>query len=123
MSGMLSKAIRANLLNQNTKYKNDQEKVGEVISTDKATNSCTVSLISRDGIGQTVYNVKVQVTDAALGDKWFPEKGDYVKVTEKFKRYVIIGSFDFAEAAAIEEMTYDDIYADITGSGGGYIGY
>lgn len=123
MSGMLSKAIKANIVSKNTKYKNDQEKVGEVISIDEATNSCTVALITRDGITQTVYNVKVQVSDNALDSKWFPEKGDYVKLTEKFKRHVIVGSFDFAEASSLESMTYDDIYADITGSGGGYVGY
>ena len=123
MSGMLSKAIKANIVSKNTKYKNDQEKIGEVISIDPASNSCTVSLITRDGITETVYNVKVQSTDVSLGEKWFPEKGDFVKLTEKFKRHVIIGKFDFSEAASIEDQTTDDIYADITGSGGGFIGY
>ena len=124
LSGILSKAIRANIITKAVKYKNFQEKIGEVIDIDKTAKSCTVSLITRDGIGQVVYDVKVQSTEASLGSDWFPEQGDYVKLTENFKRYVIVGKFDIGQAsAATENSTYDDIYADITGSGGGYVGY
>ena len=61
MSGALGKAIKANIITGSTKYKNNQEKIGEVLSINEDANTCTVNVITRDGISEVIYNVRVKL--------------------------------------------------------------
>ena len=123
MSGMLSKAIKANILTGTFKYKNDQEKIGEVLEADKENNNYVVYLINRDGIASTIYNVKLQMDHDGQSIDWAPEKGEYVKVIEQHKRFIITGKITLDTINAASQTYYNDIYADTTGQGGGYAGY
>lgn len=121
MAGLLSKAIRNNIITQAIKQKNNQEKIGEVISGNKDSNSYTVAVITRDGIATTKYDVKVQ-TDSKGGIPWHPEPGDYVKLSEQNKRFVIVGKIDINTLQTTSLNLLTDIYANSTGGGGGNIG-
>ena len=59
MSGFLKKAIKSDILTGNTKYRNNQEKIGEVISVNEDAATCTIDLITRDGITSVVYDVAI----------------------------------------------------------------
>ena len=120
MAGELKKSIKSNLIDQAIKYKNAQEKIGEVIEINEDADTCTVSLTTRDGIGNVIYNVIVQ-TDSEGVIPWFPELGDMVKIEEKYKRYIITGKFDLNTLNKSATSLYDDIYADITGGGCGSV--
>ena len=122
MAGPLGKAIKDNLITGTTKYKNDQEKIGEVLSINEDANTCTVNVITRDGINDVIYNVMVKFGDDGT-IPWFPEIGDYVKIIEQNKRFMIIGKVDLTLMNETKLALYSDVYADITGSGGGYVGY
>ena len=52
-----------------------------------------------------------------------PEKGDFVRLVEQNKRFMIIGKVDLTLMNETKLALYSDVYADITGSGGGYVGY
>ena len=122
MSGMLSKAIKSNILTGNTKYRNNQEKIGEVIAINEDAGTCTVNLVTRDGIGSVIYNVQITLSaDGVI--PYFPEKGDYVRLTEQNKRFSIAGKVDINTLNNSDLSLYMDIYADDTGGGSGYIGY
>ena len=100
---ILGKAIRNNIISGNNKYKNDEEKIGQVIQTNEPENTCTVSVITRDGISSIEYNVIVKK------ENWFPEVGDYVEVKEQFKRFFIVGPVNIADMNTNLE---GDIYTD-----------
>ena len=120
MSGQLSKAIKSNIMNQSVKYKNNQEKIGEVIEVNKDAGTCTVSLNTRDGLNSIAHNVQLQSSnDGTIS--WFPELGDYVKVDEKYKRFIITGKLDLATMNAVKTDLYNDMYPDGTGGGCGFI--
>lgn len=120
MAGELKKVIKSNIINQSTKYKNEQEKVGEVIEINEDTGTCTVSLITRDGIRNVIYNVNIQYNEEGV-IPWSPEPGDIVKLKEQYKRFVITGKFDLNTLNQSALSLYDDVYADVTGGGCGYI--
>lgn len=122
MSGPLGKAIKANIIAGSTKYKNNQEKIGEVLSINEDSNTCTVNVVTRDGISEVIYNVKVDFNlDGVI--PWFPEIGDYVKIVEQNKRFLITGKIDLTLMNETKQKLYTDIYPDITTGGGGFIGY
>lgn len=111
---ILKKAIRDNIITGENKYKNDGEKIGQVIATNEAENCCMVSVITREGIGSIEHNVKVKCDE-------FPEVGDYVEMKEQFKRYTIVG---IHKPTDLNTNLDGDIYSDIySGSTNGYVGY
>ena len=120
--GMLSKAIKSDVLTGNTKYKSGQEKIGEIIEFNEDTRTCTVSLTTRDGINSVIYNVACQLDSEGNKIPWDPKPGDFVKVTEQYKRFIIIGKVDLGNINAVNTTLRNDIYPDVTGGGGGTIG-
>ena len=122
MAGEIKKSIRSNIINTSVKYKNEQEKVGEVLEVNEDAGTCTVSLVTRDGIKNVIYNVTVLHNEEGI-IPWQPEAGDLVRLKEQYKRFVISGKFDLNTLDQSALSLYDDIYADITGGGCGYSGY
>ena len=122
MSGALGKAIKANIITGSTKYKNNQEKIGEVLSINEDANTCTVNVITRDGISEVIYNVRVKFGQDGI-IPWFPEAGDLVKIVEQNKRFTIDGKVDLTLMNETKQTLYTDIYPDITTGGGGFVGY
>ena len=84
--GMLSKAIKSDVLTENTRYKAGQEKIGEIIEFNEDTRTCTVALTTRDGINSVIYNVACQLDYEGNKIPWDPKPGDLVKVTEQYKQ-------------------------------------
>jgi hypothetical protein len=122
MAGELKKSIKSNIVNQSIKYKNEQEKVGEVLEINEDAGTCTVSLITRDGVKNVIYNVSV-AHNAEGVIPWQPEAGDLVCLKEQYKRFIITGKFDMDNLNQTSLSLYSDIYADVTGGGCGYSGY
>lgn len=120
--GMLSKAIKSDVLTGNTKYRNSQEKIGEIIEYNEDNRTYTVSLTTRDGINSVIYDVPCQLDAEGNKIPWDPKVGDHVRVQEQYKRFVIIGRVDLnnLNKAAVELSS--DIYPDNTGGGCGTIG-
>jgi hypothetical protein len=110
---ILRKAIQNNIMTNQNKYMNDDERVGQVIETNEAENRCTVYLMTRDGITSVEYNVLVKC------DK-FPKPGDMVEVKEKFKKFTVVGIYNNLEFNTELE---GDIYCMYGGSVNGYVGY
>jgi hypothetical protein len=122
LAGEIKKSIKSNIINPSIKYKNEQEKVGEVLEINEDAGTCTVSLVTRDGIKNVIYNVAVLHNEEGI-IPWQPEAGDLVRLKEQYKRFVITGKFDMNTLNQSALSLYDDIYADITGGGCGYSGY
>lgn len=122
MSGMLKKTINANVVANATKYKNDQEKMGKVIGVNEDTNTCTVSVVTRDGIPEVIYNVRLELNfDGVI--PWSPKVGDYVRLSEQNKRFLIIGKVKLSAINEAQTTLYDDVFPDNTAGGCGYFGY
>lgn len=122
MSGMLKKTINANVVANATKYKNDQEKMGKVIGVNEDTNTCTVSVVTRDGIPEVIYNVRLELNfDGII--PWSPKVGDYVRLSEQNKRFLIIGKVELSAINEAQTTLYDDVFPDNTAGGCGYFGY
>ena len=120
--GMLSKAIKSDVLTGNTKYRSGQEKIGEIIEYNEDTRTWTVSLTTRDGINSVVYDVLCQLDAEGNKIPWDPKPGDYVRVTEQYKRFIIVGRVDLNNMNTTNKELYSDIYPDNTGGGCGTIG-
>jgi hypothetical protein len=120
--GMLSKAIKSDILTGNVKYKNSQEKIGEVIEYNEDTRSCTVALTTRDCINSVLYDVICQLDAEGNKIPWDPKPGDFVRVTEQYKRLVIVGKVDLNKMNTTAMELFNDIYPDNTGGGCGTIG-
>lgn len=120
--GMLSKAIKSDILTGNVKYKNSQEKIGEVIEYNEDTRSCTVALTTRDGINSVIYDVICQLDAEGNKIPWDPKPGDFVRVTEQYKRFTIVGKVDLNKMNTAAMELFNDIYPDNTGGGCGTIG-
>lgn len=121
MAGELKKAIKSNIVSKSTKYNNDQEKIGKVIGVNKDAQTCTINVITRDGISEVMYNVRVILDHKGI-IPWFPECGDFVRLTEQNKRFVITGKVDLTSINEAKISLYDDVYPDNTGGGCGYLG-
>lgn len=122
MSGMLKKTINANVVANATKYKNDQEKIGKVIGVNEDTNTCTVNVVTRDGIPEVIYNVRLELRfDGII--PWTPKLGDYVRLSEQNKRFIIIGKVELSDINEAQTTLYDDVFPDNTAGGCGYFGY
>lgn len=119
---MLKKTINANVVANATKYKNDQEKMGKVIGVNEDTNTCTVSVVTRDGIPEVIYNVRLELRfDGII--PWTPKIGDYVRLSEQNKRFIIIGKVELSAINEAQTTLYDDVFPDNTAGGCGYFGY
>ena len=121
MAGELKKIIKSNIVSKSTKYNNDQEKIGKVIGVNKDANTCTVSVITRDGIPEVMYNVRIILDHKGI-IPWTPDVGDYVRLTEQNKRFIITGKVKLTSINEAQTTLYNDIYPDNTGGGFGYIG-
>lgn len=120
--GMLSKAIKSDILTGNTKYRSGQEKIGEIIEYNEDNRTCTVSLTTRDGINSVIYDVLCQLDAEGNKIPWDPKPGDYVRVQEQYKRFIIVGKVDLNKLNATTTALYNDIYPDNTGGGCGTLG-
>ena len=120
--GMLSKAIKSDVLTGNTKYRNGQEKIGEIIEYNEDNRTYTVSLTTRDGINSVIYDVPCQLDAEGNKVPWDPKVGDLVRVQEQYKRFTIIGRVDLNNLNAATLELSSDIYPDNTGGGCGTIG-
>ena len=110
---VLKTAIKDNIMSVESKYKYDGEKIGQVIETSKAENTCTIYVITRDGISSVEYNVLVK-------SKKFPKVGDLVELNEQFKKFTIVNIFDEEQYNTILE---GDIYSNQYGGAiNGYVG-
>ncbi len=111
----LKTAIKQNIMTTESKYKYDGEKIGEVIETNEPENRCTVYVVTRDGIASVEYNV---VVDKKI--KKFPKEGDFVRITEQFKKFTIIEIFDKSD---LNTNLDGDIYPSTYGGAiNGYVG-
>ena len=122
MAGESKKTIKSNIVSKSTKYNNDQEKIGKVVGVNEDANTCTVNVITRDGISEVVYNVRVILDHKGI-IPWFPDVGEYVRITEQNRRFVITGKVDKTSINEAKTTLYDDIFPDNTTGGCGYFGY
>lgn len=113
---ILKKAIKDNIMTTESKYKNDGEKIGQVIETNEAENVCTIFLVTRDGVSSTEYNVPVDLINGK-----FPKMGDFVKVKEQFKKFTIVGIYDKENLNT--ELSGDIYPSTYGGAVNGYVGY
>ena len=120
--GMLSKAIKSDVLTGNTKYRSGQEKIGEIIEYNEDNRTYTVSLTTRDGINSVIYDVPCQLDAEGNKVPWDPKLGDYVRVQEQYKRFTIVGRVDLNNLHAATVELKSDMYPDNTGGGCGTIG-
>lgn len=110
------KSLKDNIIAPYNKYNLSQEKLGEILDTDKKKKTCTVSYRNVDGIKKVTPNVPVKdYLSSAIGG--FPKPGDYVEIQEVGKsiRIVSIVKKDIVEA----EQTTGDKYSN----GSSYLGY
>ncbi len=117
----LKKTIKDNIISKSTKYNNNQEKIGKVIGVNEDANTCTVTVVTRDGIPETMYNVRVIMDHKGI-IPLFPEVSEFVRLTEQNKRFVITGKVDLTSINEAQISLYDDVYPDNTTGGCGYIG-
>lgn len=120
MSGLLKQTIKNNIITNSTKYKNGQEKIGEIINVNSEVGTCTVNLISRDGLNEVAYDVKIAY-DSNGEIPWEPKVGDHVRIQEQFKRLTVIGKIDLNLLNTTAISYYNDFYSDNTGGGTGLI--
>lgn len=110
---LLKDTIKNNIISNQNKYMNDDERVGHVIEANEAENRCTVYLITRDGITSVEYNVTVKC------DK-FPKPGDMVEVKEQFKKFTVVGIYNQIDFN--DTNLEGDIYCMYGGAVNGYVG-
>ncbi len=110
----LKKTIKDNLMTGDNKYKNDGEKVGQVIDVNECEKYCTIFIVTRDGISSVEYNVPV------IEGK-VPKIGDLVKVNEQYKKFSIVGIYNKAD---YDTVLQNDIYSAVYGGAvNGFVGY
>lgn len=118
--GIIGEAIKTRV-NHYDKYGQSQEKVGQVLDIDKSNNLCTVSIINRDGILETVYDVPVKKNHPSL-TQWRPYVGELVEIQEINKRLMIVDRFS-ENTTSDNRNIEDDNYSSATnGVSGGYVG-
>lgn len=110
---VLKTAIKDNIMSVESKYKYDGEKIGQIIEVNKAEKTCTMYVVTRDGISSVEYNVMIKCEK-------LPKVGDLVEVSEQFKKFTVIGIFNQEEYNTILE---GDIYTNqYSGAINGYVG-
>lgn len=110
---ILGKSIKNNIMTGENKYKNDLQKIGQVININD-NNTYTVSVITRDGISSIEYNVTSKLKDDA------PKKGDFVELSENFKRFTITGLLNNEDMTMLNGDVYSNVYGGATN---GFVGY
>lgn len=118
--GIIGNAIKNNIGSYD-KYKQDQEKVAQVLDIDKAKNICTISIINRDGIPETVYEVPIKKSYEGIV-QWRPAAGEFVEVTEINKRLTIVDKFENNTKSDNREIQNDLFSSLLNGNIGGYSG-
>lgn len=118
--GIIGEAIK-NRVNHYDKYGQNQEKVGQVLDIDKANNLCTVSIINRDGVLETVYDVPVKKNHPSL-TQWRPYIGELVEIAEVNKRLMIVDRFNENITSDNRKIEDDNYSSAINCSAGGYAG-
>lgn len=113
------KNFRDNVVAPYNKYNLSQEKLGEVLDTNKKKKTCTVSYKNVDGIKiiSTDVPVKSYLSSMAGG---FPKKGDYVEIQEVGKSVRIISVIKKNTIMDNEKSTGDN-YSNGSETGG-YLG-
>ena len=81
----------------------------------------TTLTITRDGITSIVYDVAI-ISDFKGEVPTLPEKGDFVRLVEQNKRFMITGKIDINSLNTSSISNYSDMFADNTGGGGGNAG-
>ena len=107
-----------NVISPYNKYNLTQEKLGEVIETNKDTKTCTVSYRNVDGIKVVKNNVPVKNEKGIF--KGFPKKGDYVEIQEIGRTVRILSIVD-KNLLSNGNTETDDLYSSFSNFGG-YIG-
>lgn len=115
--GIIGNAIK-NSVNNYDKYGQGQEKVGQVLDIDKSTNLCTVSIINRDGILETVYEVPVKKNHPSL-TQWRPYVGELVEIAEVNKRLTIVDGYTENPNSDNRKIEDDNYSSTMNGTYGG----
>lgn len=110
--------LKHNVISPYNKYNLTQEKLGEVIDTNKDTKTCTVSYRNVDGVKVVKDNVPVKNEKGLF--KGFPKKGDYVELQEIGRTVRILSVVDKNSLSGGDPAT-DDVYSSYSDYGG-YIG-
>ncbi len=104
------KNFRDNVVAPYNKYNLSQEKLGEIIDTNKNKKTCTVSYKNVDGIKVIASDVPVKsYLSATIGG--FPKKGDFVEIQEVGKSVRIISVIEKNQIVEAEQTT-GDIYSN-----------
>ena len=110
--------FKNNVISPYNKYNLTQEKLGEVIETNKDTKTCTVSYRNVDGIKVVKNNVPVKNEKGIF--KGFPKKGDYVEIQEIGRTVRILSIVDKNLLSNGNTERYD--LSSSFSNFGGYIG-
>lgn len=110
--------FKSNVISPYNKYNLSQEKLGEVIESNKDKKTCTVSYRNVDGVKVVKNNVPVKNEKGIF--KGFPKKGDYVELQEVGRTVRILSVVDKNMLSSGDPET-DDIYSSYSNFGG-YIG-
>ena len=104
------KNFRDNVVAPYNKYSLSQEKLGEIIDTNKNKKTCTVSYKNIDGIKVITSDVPVKsYLSSAIGG--FPKQGDFVEIQESGKSIRIISVVKKNQIIESEQTT-GDIYSN-----------
>lgn len=110
------KGFRDNVVAPYNKYNLSQEKLGEIIDTNKNKKTCTVSYKNVDGIKVVAADVPVKsYLSSMMGG--FPKSGDFVELQETGKAVRIISIIEKNQIVESEQTT-GDIYSNGSSYGG-----
>ena len=113
------KNFRDNVVAPYSKYNLSQEKLGEIIDTNKKKKTCTVSYRNIDGIKVISSDVPVKSYLSSMAGG-FPKIGDYVELQEVGKNVRITSIVDKSLIMG-EEKNTGDTYSNGSTTGG-YLG-
>ena len=118
MSSNFKNNLKNNIIAPYNKYNLSQEKLAEVLDTDKKKKTCTISYRNIDGIKKVTPNVLVKdYLSSGIGG--FPKPGDYVEIQEVGKTVRIVS---IVKKSVVEsEQVTGDKYS-YGSSFGGYLG-
>ena len=113
------KNFRDNVVVPYNKYNLSQEKLAEILDTDKKKKTCTISYRNVDGIKMITSDVPVKdYLSSSIGG--FPKAGDYVEIQEVGKSVRIISIIKKNQIVEAEQETGDKY--SYGSSFGGYLG-
>ena len=101
------KNLKDNVVAPYNKYNLSQEKLAEILDTDKKKKTCTISYRNVDGIKQIKSNVPVKdYLSSAIGG--FPKAGDYVEIQEVGRNVRIVSIIKKNQIVEAEQETGDE---------------